>query len=515
MTRRIAHVALAVLLVSSVLAGIGFGSVAAQTQSDTQQAELSIVQPEYVESDVETDVSNGDRIYRVNGARHVIGLKNTGNATVMGYGVADGDGSLQFNEGLGAYVYKPAGNGTATLYWTTQEQEGNATVTQRYEAVIQTESTDWVHRTGSEDKALQEQASKYQEIAGEVEHLAPDRNVDEVVSSALTYYRFFDSPFSSLFNDMRGILLMLVLRPGGWVIGGVFLLVLVIAVAGSARYRNRTQKQFGDIGDLELEMTEAHIRKAKKILSNCDYNDFLPDDLARAMRDTLGRNPWIGFRNYLLLRSPTHVKGLVLKMMAEIGYTGRYTTAPDGSIKDAWVERTRDRDGDTGDDTAVADGGDSGEEMDLSTLAYENDGHRSFINAVSGDELDFEVFHHDIELDDVEFPISNREADDAELLQDLNPDFPDDFEDEEHLSRALGEMVRYVVNHDHTDEWGRPRREHDLLSFLAEMDSVVADEADFPVGHIQQRMLVYIADNMDTADEMTETVDRLQTEGVQ
>jgi hypothetical protein len=502
------RIALAALILLSALL-IAVGGVAGQGQAE--QAELSIVQPDYVKSDVTSDASNGTQIYQVTGPRHVIGVSNVEQDTIIGYGVSDGEGSLEYDSGLDAYIYTPAGNGTATLYWRAKETDGNTTRTQRYEAVIQTEKTGWVHRTGAEEKQLREKANKYSEIEREVNHLAPDRSVDDVISSALTYYRFFDSPFSTLFNDMRGILLMLALRPGGWVIGGVFLLVLVVAVAGGARYRNRTQKQFGDIGDIEVELTEAYIRKAEQILSNCDYNDFLPDGVARAMRDTLGRNPWIGFKNYLLLRSPTSTKGLVLKMMAEIGYEGRYTTTPDGSIKNAWVEHPRDRDDD---DAAVADCGEAGNEKDLSALAYETDDDRAFINAISGDDLDFEVFHHGLDFDDISFPISNREVDRAELLDELNPHFPDDFEDEEHLARALGELVRYVVNHEHTDEWGRSRGEHDLLSFLGEMDSVLADEADFPLGHVQRRMLVYIADNMETESEMTETVDRLQEEGV-
>lgn len=509
MTKAARVVLVVALVLGSVMGAVG----GVGAQSSTEPADLTIVQPEYVDSSVETEMSDGDRIYRVTGPRHLLSLNTVDHDNVTAYGIAEGQGEFTYDRGLDAYVYKPAGNGTTTLYWTTTEQDGNAAVTQRYEASIQADRTDWVHRTGAEDDALREKASKFDEIANEVEHVAPGVSVDKAISDALTYYRFFDSPFSTLFNDMRGVLLMMALRPGGWIIGGFFLGIALLGVASGARYRNRTQKQLRDIGDIETEKTEAYLKKAQRILSNCDYNDFLPDDAARAMRDLLGRNPWIGFKNYLLMRSPTHVKGLVLQMMAQIGYEGRVTRTPDGGIKDAWVERPGDQDGEEG--AAAADGGLEPETVDLSALRPESDTDRAFINHVPGEQLDFDVFQADIDPDAVEYPISNREVDDAELLDELNPHFPDDFEDEEHLARALGEVVEYVVHHDHTDEWGRSDRELDLLSFLSEMDSVLADEADFPLGHVQRRMLVYIADNMDSEAEMTETVDRLETEGVQ
>lgn len=512
MTSRTLRVALvAILVLGSVIGAVG--GAAAQAETGAEPADLHIVQPEYVDGNVETDMSGGDRIYRVTGPRHVITLRNVDHQNVTAYGVSDGNGEFNYDQQLDAYTFEPTGNGTTTLYWTAEEQDGNVTTTQRYEASIQADRTDWVHRTGSEDAALREKASKFDEIASEVEHVAPGVSVDEAIGDALTYYRFFDSPFSTLFNDMRGVLLMMALRPGGWIIGGFFLGIALLGVASGARYRNRTQKQLRDIGDIEVEKTEAYLKKAQRILSNCDYNDFLPDDAARAMRDLLGRNPWIGFKNYLLLRSPTHVKGLVLQMMAQIGYEGRVTRTPDGAIKDAWVEHPRDEDGSGV--TPAPDGGMDVEPVPLAELSPENDADREFINHVPGDELDFDVFQADIDPDSVEFPISNRDVDDAQLLDELNPHFPDDFEDEEHLAEALGHVIEYVVNHDHTDEWGRSERELDLLSFLSEMDSVLADEADFPLGHVQRRMLVYVAENMEKEAEMTETVNRLDREGVQ
>jgi len=460
-----------------------------------EQANLSIVQPDYVDGSVTTDTADDEIIYGVKGPRQLITFESAPNATVSDFGIAEGSGSLDYQASTDLYIFIPDGNGSTTLFWVA-----NGT---RYEAVIQTESVDWVHRSSTADQSLNEQAEKYQQIESEVEQMAPDSETDDVISSALTYWKFFDSPFSSLIQDMRGTLAIMFLRPGGLIITGFFLAIALLGVASGARYRNRTQKQLADIGDIEIEKSEAYLKKAKRILSNTDYNEFLPDDAARAMRETLGRNPWIGFKNYLLLRSPVHVKGVVLQMMGAVGYQGRYRRGYDGQITEAWVER---------DD--VSTDGDGVERMDLSALDYDNIDHRDYVQAVPSDQLDYSVFQEDIGPDDVSFPISNRQVDDAELLEELNPHFPDDFEDEEHLARALGSMVEFVCDHDHTDAWGLPHRELDLLSFLAEMDSVLADEADFPVGHVHRRMLVYIADNMEREDEVTETVERLEEDGV-
>lgn len=491
------------LLTLSVVAGGAPGLASA----DTETADLAIIQEGYIDHDIQPQQTDGERIYEVKGPRQIIALQNVDHANVTAYGVADGGGEFRYDEANDQFIFEPSGNGTVTLYWTAEVQEGNATVTNRYEAVLQVSAVAWTHRTQGDDAALREKANKYEEIQSEVERHFPNRGTQDVIESALVKEIFFESPFSTLVNDMRGVLLMMALRPGGWIIGGLFLGIALLGVASGARYKNKKQKQLRDIGDIEIEKTEAYLKKARRILSNTDYNEFLPDDAARAMRDHLGRNPWIGFKNYLLLRSPTSTKGTVLQMMAQLGYVGKQKTAADGGVDDAWVEKA--------DDDTATDGGAAVDTIELGELDYENDDDRAFIEHVPGEELDFDVFSADIDFDAVSFPISNREVDDAELLEELDPHFPDDFADEEHLARALGELIAYVVNHEHTDALGQSERELDLLSFLAEMDSVLADEADFPLGHVQRRMLTYIADNMEKEAEMTETVDRLDEEGVQ
>lgn len=487
---------LAGLMALTLLASTG--AVAAEP------ADLTVIQPEYVDSDVDVVTSDGDRIYNVEGPEQRLALDSADHENVTNTGISDGSGSLEYDETTDLYVFTPSGEGTTTLFWEVETGDGTVT----YEASLQVENIEWVHRTSEEDAAIQEDASRFQEIEREVDRLAPNEETEAVLSSALTMYRFFDSPFSTLVADMRGALIMLLLRPGGWLITGFFLAIALLGVASGARYRNRTQKQFGDFGDIQVEKDEAFLKKARQILQQCDLNMLFPDDAARAMREYFGRNSWIAFKQYMLLRSPTHVKGVVLQMMAQIGYIGRVKRDEHGEIIEAWVEQ------DDPDGFVATDGGEAIETVSLPDLDYENADDRAFVNAVPGEQLDDDVFVVDIDIGKVDFPISNREVDDAELLEELNPNFPEDFEDEEDLARMLAKLIEFVTDHPHTDEWGRSRRGMDILSFLSEIDAVLADEADFPIGYYHRRTLLYIADNMDKGDEIAETVDRINDEGV-
>lgn len=507
---------LTLLLIAVVLSGmfVPTAAVGAETQ---QRADLLIEQPSYIDSSVEIEQTKDTVVYRVRGGEHNIRLQNADHADVVSAGIEDGSGSLVYNAQSDAYEFDTEGKeGSTTLFWeveqteTREVQEGNETVmrnetiTVRYTAVIQAKDVDWAHRPVEADKELQTKANNWESVKQEAESLAPNQDTEEVISSAFTYFRFFDSPFSTFVADMRATLTLMFLRPGGWVITGIFLGVSLIGLAYGARYRNRTQKQFEDLADLQVEKDEAYLQKVRRIvLQQNDWNQFLPDDLSRSMRDFFGRNVWQGYKQYLQIRSPIHIKGVVLQMMAQIGYTGRVERDDAGDIVDAHVV----------DDTR-ADGGTTGDRVDLARLDPDDAKDREFIAATPGNSLNEDVFNADIDMQAVDFGIGHREIDDSDLLDEINPDVPGDFEDEEQLAMILAELIQFVTEHQHTDELGRPNRNMDIVSFLAEMDSVLADEADFALGQIQKRLLLKAAEEMDPGDDLQDTVDRVQTEGV-
>ena len=489
-------------------------SLTVQPAAAAEPADLTIEQPDYVDSDVVVSSTDaGTPIYEVSGSELLIQVENLDRENTTAFEVRDGPGSISFDEELGLYRFETDGQaGTSEVL--IQGRPGGELV--EFEAVIQVEQAAFTTRTVEADQELQQNADRWQEVASEAEQVDPTREPEAVVSDGLTYARFFDSPFSTLVQDIQGALAILVFRPGGWVILGILLSIAFIGVASGARYRNRTQKQLADFGDIQAERDEAFLNKARRILQQTDYNQLFPDDVAERMRDLFGRNPWIGFKSYLLLRSPTSVKGNVLKMMSQLGYRGYYRTDDEGAVAEAWVAQTDPGDRGDGEDTVRSDGG-MVMPLTLSNLDYHTDTHRQFIDTIDHGQLDetvFELSPDDIDLDAVDLPISNREVDDAELIERLNPEFPSDFEHEEEMAEYLAQFIEFVLEHPHTDDMGRSKRGMDLISFLAEMDSTLADEAQFPVGHFMRRELLWVAENLETDAEIGETIDRLESGAV-
>lgn len=482
--------------------------LALQPAIAAEPAELHIEQPAYIDSDVTIDQDGDQRIYQAAGEELLIRLQNAEHANITGAAVTDGPGSLDYDERMDAYRFETDQSGTSTLRFNVDDGQG----VQTYEAVLQVTDVHFVTRTVERDEEMREAAGKWDDVVRETERIDPDGDPEDIVSTGLTFARFIDSPFSTFIQDMQAALIILIMRPGGWAILGTLLAMTLIGVAGGARYRNRTQKQLAEWGDIQVEKDEAYLNKVRKILQQNDWNQLFPDDIARAMREHFGRNVWQGYKQYLLFRSPASVKATVMQMMAQLDYEGRVKRHDDGNIADAWLERVP---GEPADDLET-DGGDV-ERVTLSTLRYQDDEDRAFIDAIDPSELDEEVFEMPsdrIDLDQVDFPISNRDVDDSELLERINPDFPNEFKHEEELARCLGEMLEFVIDHPHTDERGLSDRKMDLLSFMSEMDTVLADEADFYAGHLYRRELFWIADNLSADDEIEETMARVSESGV-
>lgn len=496
--KRFAVFAFAILLV----AGLAIQPVAA-----AQPADLHIEQPDYVESDVVvTQDSDGTPIYEVSGESLLIRVGSVDHANISAIDVRDGPGTISYDESLDLYRFETDGQAGSSELLIQADVDGERV---EFEAVIQVEQAAYRTETAESYADLREEANLWQDVEREAQQVNPDEDPEDVVSTGLTLARFFDSPFSTLFADIQGTLVMLFFRPGGWVVLGVLLAMTFIGVASGSRYRNRTQKQLADFGDIQIEKDEAFLEKARRILQQTDYNQVFPDDAARTMRQLFGRNPWIGFKQYMLLRSPRSVKGNVLQMMGEIDYKGYYELDDDGTVTRAFVSREQP-------DDAVTDGGEV-TELALSSLDYENERHREFIDSIPPSQLDDTVFTaeaDDIDLDNVNMPISNRDVDDADLLEHLNPEFPADFEHEESMATHLAQFIEFVLEHPHTDELGRSKPGMDLLSFLAEMDSTLADEAQFPVGHFMRREVMWCAEHLEADDEIRETLDRVDGGGV-
>ena len=515
----------ALLLVGSLFAPL---AIADELDHGDERGDLDIRQPTYVDSSVDREETTNSTVYHVEGATQEIRLESVNHDDVEAFGVLEGSGSITYEETGDVYVFDAEEEaGTRVLYWdvvetveeeietsdpdtngtTTETRESEETV--RYVATLSVDSVEWVHRTADQDEELRNDAGNWSSVESTATRVNPDQPPEETIEEAFRDHEFLNDPFASFTQDARGTVMMAT-RPGGLAVFGLVLGLASVVVGISLVKLHRKERQLEEIGDVDEAREEAYLEMAEEILAERDWSDFLPEHLARHCRNYLGRNCYLGFKRYILLRSPSHTKGLLLQLMGQVGYVGR-ARLEDDEIVEASVEYRSDR------DDVATDGGEEALAVDLERLDVDSERDRSFVELVSGDELDVDVLYQaeDLDLDAVEWPIDEREASDSEILEALNPDFPDDFEDEEQLADALSGLMNLVANHDFTTEEGRPRRDRDMLSFLGELDAVLADEVDFPLAHVQRRMLILAAQRMDKGEEVRQQVDRLSEEGLE
>lgn len=523
--RQTIAVVLVVLLAGTALAPLGAAS--GDLAHGDERADLDIRQPSYVEESVDRETTDNRTIYNVEGPEHEIRLESVNHSDVEAAGVLDGSGSIEYVEEIDAWVFDAEGDaGTRVVYFdvattveeTRQVEDGNETVTETYEteetvrhvATLSVENVEWAHRPEERDADMREAAANWSAVDSTANRLAPEKTTEETLEQAFEYYEFMVNPFASFLGDARGTIMMAT-RPGGLaVFGGI--LGLSAAILGYSLVRlHRKERQLEEIGDVDEARDEAYLEMAREILQQRDWDDFLPEHMARHCRNYLGRNVYLGYKRYLLLRSPTHTKGLLLQLMGQVGYVGRARVDEHGEIVEASVVRAEDE------ADLATDGGDAPTAVDLTKLDADVDADRRFVDLVSGDDLDVDVLHRpgELDLEAVEWPIDERDASDSELLEAINPEFPDDFEDEEQLADVLAGLMRLVGNHDFTTEDGRPRGDRDLLSFLSELDSVLCDEVDFPLAPTQRQILFLAAERMDKGEELQAQVDRLSEEGLE
>lgn len=494
---------LTTLVVATILLTAATGTALADDRAD-----LEITNPEFVDEEVEVDRGENATIYHVQGPEQTVVFENAAYGNVTDYGTLEGPGSLSFDSDRDVFVFDPEGAEATTHVFFEVDDE------QRYTADIRTSNVEWAHLPADEYDEQQEALSTWESVQRDAQGVVPNQDPVETIESGLSYAQFFDSPFSRMTQDMQGVLIMMFMTPGGLFITGIIGLTVVVVLAKHYRYKNRTQKQFAELEELDREMDEAWLQKARKILQQCDHNDLWPDHLARAVRDLLGNNVWVAFKEYSLIRSPTSVKGTVLQAMGQVGYEASVHYDADGRVTNARVVETdRDPDDDSFEDVPIADGG-TVKTVNLTNLSYDDDHDRAIIETIPADDIDESVFDADLDVSEISFPIDNREVSDSQLLEELNPSFPGDFEDREQFARVLAELMQFVANHDHSDDEGRVRGEKDLLSFMMELDTILHDEADFPPAFVMQKELLCAAEHMDKGERLNERVETAELDGV-
>lgn len=503
-----------VLVVAIGGAPLSAGSSTGPVDGDAH-AILDIEQPTYIDTSVDIDRGENRTTYHVSGPEQRILLEGYDIDDVVEYGILEGSGDLSLDHDRQEYILDAQDEaGTRILYFDVEEtveiEDGNETieetVIERHVAAVQIDRVSWQHLEGDQASDLRSDAENWSVVASQAERLAPGEDPEETISRSFTLYEFWDSPGQTFFADMQAAIIILTSRPGGLALLGLILGSVLIGTYGSLKTASKRERQFAEVEDLDEARRDAALQNARRVLSEVDWNAIFPEHHARSLRDLLGDDVWLGFKRYMLLRSPTSVKGTVLQAMGAAGYTAEIRRDEYGDPVDIVVKPP---------DSVQTDPSEGWERLELGGLDYDDPEDRLLIDLVPGSSLDLDVFASDaISLDDVRFPITNRDVDEEDLVDELDPRFPGDFEDEKQLAEVLEAMIGYVVAHDHTDESGVSRREMDILSFMAELDSLLCDSADFPVWHVERRILLYVAENMDPGEELQDRIDEMSRDGL-
>jgi len=553
MRSKVLILTLVALLTFSLAAPMAVGATSANDSLEfgDERAELDIEQPSWVDDDLSVDRTDNRTIYEVSGDEFEVIVENANHSDVDRVDVVDGSADIEYDDHRDVWHVEPDGEGTVSLQFIADEpvldsdgNETSETEETRYAATLRVSDTDWTHLETADHDETRQDAQNWSAVESEANSIAPERSVDSVLSTGFAAAQFLDSPGAALSTDIQGVMLMLVLRPGGLVILSVFLLLIGVTAASGFRWRHRFESQLEEHDRAAQEMKEAWLNKSRKVLQQCEWSDLLPDHLAQTMYDMWGPNVWQGFKNYQLMRSPTHTKGLWLQMMGQIGYTGVVHYDADGNVTQARALTQNEYEDEYGgfDVGGSSDDPDDGSRPDVidvdggptetdgglleteelarfrfEDLRFDDPEHRDIIDAIPVDDMDESVFLPSIDIDPepLSLPIDNHNIDDAELVALLEPRIPGDFQTYEQMARVHGQLLEYVVTHPHyTDSDGQVREEMDLLSFMSEMDSVLADKAEFSAADIQRRMNYWVAEHMDRNDEVDHTLREAFEHGV-
>lgn len=524
---------LALTLVLLAVAGLVAPIAAADgLEYGDERAELTVHEPPWVDSDqVAVDRTDNRTIYEARGGELQVQLENADHEDVVNVGVADGSASVEHEPDRDVYHVEPDGDGTIAIYWDVEEPivvDGNETgeyETTRYAASLQVSDSDWTHLRDDEYADTRQDAQNWSEVVSEADRIGV--TPDWMLSVGVSFAEFASSPGAEFVAGVQAAIMIMTLEPGGLFVLAVFLALIALTAAAGFRWKHRAKEQLGDHDRAQQELRDAWLARTRSIAQQWDWPDILPDRYAQWMHDHWGPNVWAGFKNYELVRSPLHTKGLLLQMMTQLGYRGVVHYDRAGNVvaaraltqdefDDEYGGVDVDGSGDDGSppDVIDVDGGefepDGGvleteeiERLNFEDLRFDDETHREIIDAVPAADLDESVFlpSVDIDLSRVSLPIDNHDVDDADLVRITDPEIPGDFEDYEQFARVHAKILETVVNHpSYTDEDGHVREEMDLLSFLSELDSVLADKAEFPVADTQRKVLYMIADHLDADD---------------
>lgn len=505
MTRTSLTLALvAVLLIAGIAA-----PVAAQqaSQESAARAELDIQQPHYVDSDVRVDQSGNHTTYHVQGSHFEILATNIDAENVVNYGVVQEGATLAYDKATTEYILDTGGqNGTFTLFWTVSETQtqtqtpenqtadGNTSETTttttsrtRYEARVQTSTGELAHVPQSRINGLQEDSANWSEVESEFGSVGGDAPIEEKLSTALHWLEFSTNPFSALSGDFTGAMLILLLTNGGRLLLGLLILVPIATSAPVILKYRKLREKTPELAELDKEKLKVWADKRKQSLVEVTPHDLpINGRTADNLQQTLGENLWEIADTLQRLFDHMNLKRVYLQAMRERGDTAAVSRTPGGDIESITLNPSEETD-------AEAEPLSEYSEEDFDQLVE----HADWAN------VDSNALQADIDIKELDTPISPTDVD-GDLVDTLDIDFPDDFDDREQFAECLYEVWRYIAKHGYTTDDGHIKQERSLLNLFSVLSSVTAERYDYPVARQWRDLTHFQASEIDGNEQLRE-----------
>ena len=493
MTTNRTLVVLAVLLVGALAAPVA--AAASQPGDTAQRASLEIQQPHYIDSDVQVTRGANHTTYHVKGSYFEILPENFDSDDVINYGVMQEGATLSYDKTTGEYVLNTGGqSGTFTLYWvasqtTANENATNTTSTSRvrYEARVQTETGELAHIPQSNVNQLREDAANWSEVTESFGDVGGDAPVEEKLATALNWYQFSVNPFSALSGDFSGAVLILLLTNGGRLLLGLLILVPIATTAPVILKYRKLRERTPELAELDTEKLKIWRDKRKQSLVEVTPHDLpLNGRTADNLEHTLGENLWEIADSLQRLFDHSKLKRVYLQAMAQRGDTAAVARTTAGDIEEVTLNPSEDSDADA---QALTD--------------YDDEDFASIVSAADWGAVDASALQADIDLTELDTPISPTDVDD-DIVAELDVSFPEDFESREQFAECLYEVWKHIAKHGYTTNDGYIKQERSLLNLFAVLSSVTAERYDYPVARNWRDLTQFMASEIDGNEQLRE-----------
>lgn len=489
-----------VLLFAAVAVSASAATVAAQ-----EDADLVVVQQDYIDGDVNHDAENN--IYIGKGPEVSVIPQNFDHSDVRDYGViSGGDASISWDDRTRRYTFSASEDGTYDVFWSVEETQtvggNNTTSTEtaetRYTASIRLQQTGIVVMTESNAQELRDRAETGEEITQRFEQAGdPDASVESKVAQGEFWVNFWHSPFGGIAEILMGIVALLFFSARGLLVTA--LLAVLIAVGYYKPYRRLHvyEKIMPEVEEVEAEAMRVEAEKIENSLIADDWsNDLGPEQSLQMKEDVGNKRQWLDILDSVV--SKEDVTKITLHMHSQLGYGVR--EADDGYelVKDATDEERNRLKAIWGD----ADGDFEMEEPEIEDMvAY-------FV----GEDLDVSIYDH---------PETNiMDASEVPADVDSDGDFMDKlgmegdaWESDEHLIRQFAKICENIAESPLTDDEGRIKADRSLVAFLASMTRKLSEQHGIPM---KEYAIVFekTAEEMDADSRMESQLDTVADGGV-